>query len=160
MPPPGRPHQMAPPHMPPRMPMPGPGQQFPPSQYPPPPRNQPFVPSPQDPYCNPYQTSRYQETYQTYEYDVSPETEKQLDIKEETPLFAVSDEVVEHDVNVEKIVEAPNLTESTVDLSKASVVELKDNKDAKTSDDAIFKSDEEIVIEKKEEIWKPPDAED
>jgi hypothetical protein len=140
--------------------MPGPGQQFPPGQYPPPPRNQPFVPSPQDPYCNPNQIPAYQETYETYEYEVSPETEKQLDIKEETPLFAVSDEVVEHDVNAEKVVEAPNLKESTVDLSTASVVGMNDEKDTKTNEDGIFKSDEEIVIEKKEEVWKPPDAED
>ena len=75
-------------------------------------------------------------------------------------MFAVSDEVVEHEVNADKVVEAPNLTESTADLSSASVVELNDGKDVKTTEEAIFKSDEEIVIEKKEEVWKPPDAED
>jgi hypothetical protein len=72
-----------------------------------------------------------------------------------------SDEVVEYVDTSEKVVEAPDVKESTLDLEAAHSVGFNDEKDDKPSEEAVFKDDDEIVFERKEKtIWKPPDAED
>jgi hypothetical protein len=65
-------------------------------------------------------------------------------------------EIVEHDVLEETVVEAPNMEESTVDLSSASVVEVKQ--------ESVYEEKEEIIVhgadEQEKDIWKPPVSEE
>jgi hypothetical protein len=102
-----------------------------------------------------------EEPIETVEHVVTPETETIVeDAGEATPMF-VRDEVVEYVETSDKVVEAPDMKESTVDLEAAHVVGFDDERDDKPSEDAVFKDDDEIVFERKEKtIWKPPDAED
>ena len=144
-----------------QQPMRYPTQQVPPGQLFTPSRPQPFRPMPgQDPYLFPGQAPETQEPVVTPEHDVTPETEKKTEVKEETaPIFG-NEEVVEYVEVQDKVVEAPNVTESTEDLSSASVVGF-DDEDPKSKSEAVFKDDEEILFERKEKnIWKPPDADD
>jgi hypothetical protein len=142
--------------------MPIPSQQVPRGQLIAQPTQQPFRPlQNQDPYCFPGQVQQVEEPIETPEHVVTPETEKLVeDAIEASPMF-VKDDVVEWVETTDKVVEAPDMKESTVNLEAAHVVGFDDEKDDKPSEDAVFKDDDEIVFERKEKtIWKPPDAED
>jgi hypothetical protein len=102
-----------------------------------------------------------EEPVEAPEHVVTPETETIVeDSTDKAPIFG-SDEVVEYVDTSEKVVEAPDMKESTVDLEAAHSVGFNDEKDDKPSEEAVFKDDDEIVFERKEKtIWKPPDSED
>jgi hypothetical protein len=101
-----------------------------------------------------------QEQMVTPEHQVTAENEPVAEFrKDAAPVFG-NDEVVEYVDVQDKVVEAPDMKESTVDLNSASVVSLDDENANKSTEDAVFKDDEEIVFERKEKsIWKPPDSE-
>lgn len=145
-----------------QQPMPIPSQQLQRGQLITQPTQQPFKPlQNQDPYCYPGQVQQVEEPVETPEHVVTPETETIVeDSTDKAPMFG-SDEVVEYVDTSEKVVEAPDVKESTLDLEAAHSVGFNDEKDDKPSEEAVFKDDDEIVFERKEKtIWKPPDAED
>jgi hypothetical protein len=96
--------------------------------------------------------------------EIPLETEAVVEFKEEpAPLYG-NDEVVEHDVFIEKIVEAPSMESSTVDLQSASVVEVEEERVIEFTEEVRYNVEEgnEPVVEsnEKEGVWKPPDAEE
>jgi hypothetical protein len=113
----------------------------------------------EDPYCFPGRTAPVEKKEETPEPII--ETEKTV-VSVVNEQMSIVDEVVEYEEIQDKIEEAPNLETARVDLKEARVVSLDDDSTDKSSEDAVFKSDEEIVIERKDgkDIWKPPDAED
>ncbi len=97
----------------------------------------------------------------TPEKEIISEVGNEPEVEFKSAPIHVVDDVVEYVDTEDKVVDAPNLTESTVDLTSARVVGFNDEEISKTSDDGIMKDDEEILFERKEKsIWKPPDAED
>ena len=92
------------------------------------------------------------------------EIETIVEFKEESAPIYGTDEVVEHEVFIEKVVEAPSMESSTIDLQSASVVEIEKDRVIEFNEDVRYnlEEDNEPVVgsNEKENVWKPPDTEE
>ena len=143
-------------------PIPNPNINRPPQFYPN--QQQIFIPKHQitgpDPYLQPYHNIPEVRPSEPNETELTPDHElKEMTIEPSTETFSYvsagkDQEIVEHDVLAESVVEAPNLETATFDLSSAKVVEVKQ--------ESVYYENEEIVVhgadDKEKDIWKPPDS--
>jgi hypothetical protein len=115
-----------------------------------------FIPQHQvnnpDPYLQPFQNlpeaiplEEPEKVFEPPEHIVEPTTDT-------FSFVGRGKEIVEHDVFEETIVEAPDMEDSTIDLSSASVVEVKE--------ESVYEEKDEIIVhgadEQEKDIWKPP----
>jgi len=131
-------------------------------------RQQPMPsPNPQlnlpDPYLNPYSTPAAVPT-QPVPVNEQQSTEVKPPTSDPYSFVGREKEIIEHDVNEEMIVEAPNTESATIDLQSASVVEVEKERVIEFSDDVAFTVNEEnentVKSNEHESIWKPPDADE
>jgi len=131
-------------------------------------RQQPMPsPNPQlnlpDPYLNPYSTPAAVPT-QPVPVNEQQSTEVKPPTSDPYSFVGREKEIIEHDVNEEMIIEAPNTESATIDLQSASVVEVEKERVIEFSDDVAFTVNEEnentVKSNEHESIWKPPDADE